>query len=823
MVRRRTAGSSEVDVRVLADWVAELGRARPRRQARAGDDLAASSRRCARCCASRSAPSACRTPARAAAPAAAARRAEAAPRSRRSLDALDGDGPLRELRNRALVELVYSAGLRSAEAVGLDLGDVDFEQELVHVRHGKGAKDRVVPLGEEAAHWSRATCARRGPQLARGAEQRAVPLGARPAARHLDAAPARAAPAPPAPRVRDAPARGRRRPAHDPGAARPRVALDDADVQPRRREAPAPGLRPRPSAILTVELEGFLALLAARRARRGQSTRTAATSTALGAFLGKPRREREASTTSSATSRSSAPTASPATTIARRTAAARSFFRHLQLLGARADNPAAALTLPRRAAPLPKTLSAGEAERLIDAASGTTPRALRDRALVELLYGAGLRVSEAVGLEQERRRPRRPPRARGRQGRQGARRPDRPPGRRGAAPLPRRAAARTSTRRHRPELFLNAQGGRAHPRRRVPHPAPPRRQRPGSTRRACIRICCATRSRRTCSRAEPTSAASRRCSATPTSRRPSCTPTSPTRRREMYYRAHPHARRERRRSTVIDPHVERSSHWRRSGVPDDEAGSKNRLSWAPSFTCPSCGRSRRLQLPPLARLLRRRLRHLGRSSRARAVLVVVAERGRGSGSCRGRGEPFFSATTASRRTASLPSCATSSCSSGRTSLTSPGVVAREPLEREQRRAAAPPGSRRRARDAGAPSSVRKRNWPIARNATARSRKSADAGRRLELLVPLRAQLRRAPARPRLRERVGLGRRVRERRSERSTGGGPPARRSAPTDGSDGRCASARGCAPTSRRRASRRTSAGASGGGISATSSTTAA
>jgi site-specific recombinase XerD len=68
------------------------------------------------------------------------------------LASLEGDGPL-ALRNRALVELVYSAGLRSAEAVGLDLGDVDFEQELVHVRNGKGAKDRVVPLGEEAAHW----------------------------------------------------------------------------------------------------------------------------------------------------------------------------------------------------------------------------------------------------------------------------------------------------------------------------------------------------------------------------------------------------------------------------------------------------------------------------------------------------------------------------------------------------------------------------------------------------------------------------------------------------------------------------------------------
>jgi integrase/recombinase XerD len=87
------------------------------------------------------------------------------------------------------------------------------------------------------------------------------------------------------------------------------------------------------------------------------------------------------------------------TTIARRAAAIRSFFRHQTLLGARADNPAAQLDLPRRTRRLPRTLSPGEAERLVEAARGTTPRALRDHALVELLYGAGLRVSEAVGLE----------------------------------------------------------------------------------------------------------------------------------------------------------------------------------------------------------------------------------------------------------------------------------------------------------------------------------------------------------------------------------------------------------------------------------------
>jgi integrase/recombinase XerD len=145
-------------------------------------------------------------------------------------------------------------------------------------------------------------------------------------------------------------------------------------------------------------------------------------------------------------------------TIARRIAALRSFFRHQMLLGVRPDNPAAELDLPRRRRALPKTLSPGEVERLIEAANGTTPRSLRDRALVELLYGAGLRVSEAVGLE------------RGGvdlEGRlvhaigKGSKERVVPIGREAVEAL-RRYLSRGRPhldRRHRPELFLNAQGG----------------------------------------------------------------------------------------------------------------------------------------------------------------------------------------------------------------------------------------------------------------------------------------------------------------------------------------------------------------------------
>jgi site-specific recombinase XerD len=80
---------------------------------------------------------------------------------------VEGESPL-ALRNRALLELLYSGGLRSAEAVGLDLADVDFEREAVHVR-GKGGKERSVPLGEEAAHSVSRYLREGRPQLAQKA------------------------------------------------------------------------------------------------------------------------------------------------------------------------------------------------------------------------------------------------------------------------------------------------------------------------------------------------------------------------------------------------------------------------------------------------------------------------------------------------------------------------------------------------------------------------------------------------------------------------------------------------------------------------------
>ncbi len=83
---------------------------------------------------------------------------------------------------------------------------------------------------------------------------------------------------------------------------------------------------------------------------------------------------------------------SPATA-RRRISALRQFFRFLLQENIRADDPTSRLDPPKRARSLPKTLSPEEIERLIEAAESP-----RDRALLELLYGAGLRVSELVSL-----------------------------------------------------------------------------------------------------------------------------------------------------------------------------------------------------------------------------------------------------------------------------------------------------------------------------------------------------------------------------------------------------------------------------------------
>jgi integrase/recombinase XerD len=88
-----------------------------------------------------------------------------------------------------------------------------------------------------------------------------------------------------------------------------------------------------------------------------------------------------------------------AATLARKVACLRSFYRHLRREGLISHDPTAELRGPRKAQRLPHVLSRGEVATLLHVPKGTEPPALRDRALLELMYACGLRVSEATALE----------------------------------------------------------------------------------------------------------------------------------------------------------------------------------------------------------------------------------------------------------------------------------------------------------------------------------------------------------------------------------------------------------------------------------------
>jgi integrase/recombinase XerD len=92
------------------------------------------------------------------------------------------------------------------------------------------------------------------------------------------------------------------------------------------------------------------------------------------------------------------PPSSPAT-IHRKAACLRSFYRHLRREGLRDTDPTASISGPRRGRRLPKVLNRGEVAKLLSQPKGTAPTALRDRALLELMYACGLRASEAIGIE----------------------------------------------------------------------------------------------------------------------------------------------------------------------------------------------------------------------------------------------------------------------------------------------------------------------------------------------------------------------------------------------------------------------------------------
>ena len=87
------------------------------------------------------------------------------------------------------------------------------------------------------------------------------------------------------------------------------------------------------------------------------------------------------------------------TTAARKLAALRSFYRYLGRIGAVERDPARAVRAPKTPRRIPQRLELGEVEELLHAPDPATARGKRDLAILELLYGTGVRVSELVGLD----------------------------------------------------------------------------------------------------------------------------------------------------------------------------------------------------------------------------------------------------------------------------------------------------------------------------------------------------------------------------------------------------------------------------------------
>ena len=115
--------------------------------------------------------------------------------------------------------------------------------------------------------------------------------------------------------------------------------------------------------------------------KRGVSESADVTRAEIDAYLGEEREEGKKSTTR-----------------ARRMAAIRMWLKFLKERRYIRKNPAELIDAPKKAKALPKVLSEEETFRMLDAVSGKDPRELRDRAMLEVMYGCGLRVSELCAL-----------------------------------------------------------------------------------------------------------------------------------------------------------------------------------------------------------------------------------------------------------------------------------------------------------------------------------------------------------------------------------------------------------------------------------------
>ena len=165
-------------------------------------------------------------------------------------------------RDRAMLELMYASGLRVSELVELKLVNLSLADGVVRVM-GKGSKERLVPFGDEARRWLESWLGGARAEVLEGRRSDALFVTVRAAAmsrqmfwnlvkkvRAGGGHPQSDVAAHLAPRVRDAPAQSRRRPARGAIAAGTRGHLDHDDLHARRARAPAPASRQAPSAWL---------------------------------------------------------------------------------------------------------------------------------------------------------------------------------------------------------------------------------------------------------------------------------------------------------------------------------------------------------------------------------------------------------------------------------------------------------------------------------------------------------------------------------------------------------------------------------------------
>jgi len=154
--------------------------------------------------------------------------------------------------------------------------------------------------------------------------------------------------------------------------------------------------------ILSRAIEDFILALALERGLADATATAYAADLALFAdYLGRQHRTNVTEITRSDIDgflREERDAALKSSTRARRTAAIRSWFRYMKERKIVAEDPAELLDPPKRELQLPRVLSEEEVAAMLDAVNGTEPRELRDRAMLEVMYGCGLRVSEVCAM-----------------------------------------------------------------------------------------------------------------------------------------------------------------------------------------------------------------------------------------------------------------------------------------------------------------------------------------------------------------------------------------------------------------------------------------